>query len=262
MTSAAGHKPPHAWALACVRAACIAFVAFVAAVAGARAFGAILGVGPLSLHMLEHMALLSIAAPITGLALPNASTPSSGRALAFIAGLQIALLWTWHLPPVFSQASDSRALHLLMSGSLYGAGVWFWSAIQRTNARDRWQAVMALLLTGKLFCLFAAILVFAPRLLYSLDTHAHFGHGGVNLADQQLAGLIMITVCPLTYVAAGIVIAVRCIGALSDHEPQPGSILSRAQHVPAALIVPLSTTVGGCEGVRSALQPASTEASI
>ena len=41
-----------------------------------------------------------------------------------------------------------------------------------------------------------------------------------GLADQQLAGLLMITACPLTYVTAGVIIAARWVleldGAAAD----------------------------------------------
>ena len=53
----------------------------------------------------------------------------------------------------------------------------------------------ALLLTGKLVCLLAALMVFAPRALYG----AGHAHGAAALDDQQLAGLLMIAACPLSY---------------------------------------------------------------
>jgi putative membrane protein len=64
----------------------------------------------------------------------------------------------------------------------------------------------------RLFCLLGAIFVFAPRPLF-----AH--HGGVSLEDQQLAGLLMIVACPLTYVVAGTVIAARWVLALEGDRP-------------------------------------------
>ena len=247
---------------AAVRAFFLSAIALGASVAGARALGALLGLGPLALHMMEHMALLGVAAPVAAYASQKVPVRWSGPKLAAAAATQIALLWMWHLPPVFSAAGESSSLHLLMSGSLYAAGVWFWSAVQGIGARNRWQAVMALLLTGKLFCLFAAILVFSPRLLYGLGAHAHHGHTFGGLADQQLAGLIMITVCPLTYVAAGIVITVRWIAAMerADHAALPAGSMRRGFPSASFSILPLTALLGGCGGVQSALSPASPEA--
>jgi putative membrane protein len=71
-----------------------------------------------------------------------------------------------------------------------------------------------LLVTGKLFCLLGALLVFAPRSLYLLQNghEAHFGP--ITIEDQQLAGLLMLLACPLSYLLAGVVIASRAIFAL------------------------------------------------
>ncbi len=243
-----------------VRAMVFCGVALFASMAGARALAALLQVGPLSLHMLEHMALLGVAAPISALALRQVPIIWTGGRLAVACSAQIAMLWLWHLPPIFSAAADDRLLHFGMSGSLYLVGVWFWSAVQGTSGDNRWQSVLALLVTGKLFCLFAAILVFSPRPLYGFAVHAHHGHGALTLADQQLAGLVMLTVCPLTYVAAGIVIAAQWFTGLERRGHSQPLTRGTANVIAAVLAAPLISLLGGCAGVQSALAPASPEA--
>jgi putative membrane protein len=109
------------------------------------------------------------------------------------------------------QAGIPAAAMLLLSS------VWFWLAIfDRTGARLRGK-VAALLLTGKLFCLYAVLLTFAPRVLYGDAAR-------IDLADQQLAGLLMITACPLTYVLAAVVLISRWFRDLC--EAQNGNALS------------------------------------
>jgi putative membrane protein len=71
--------------------------------------------------------------------------------------------------------------------------------------------VLALLLTGKLTCLLAVLLVFAPRALYP---HA-------ALADQQFAGLLMLAACPLSYLGAALVITLRIVGVSGAAAPAP-----------------------------------------
>ena len=73
-----------------------------------------------------------------------------------------------------------------------------------------WQAILALLVTGKLACLLGALLVFAPRPIYAGPHH------GFDLADQQMAGLLMLAACPMSYVLAGIVIAVETLFAAGN----------------------------------------------
>jgi putative membrane protein len=91
----------------------------------------------------------------------------------------------------------------------------FWMMILETAAPAPWRAIAALMLTGKVACLLGALLVFAPRLV--LSTSAHQSHGGlVGVDDQQLAGLLMISVCPLSYIVAGVVIAAQTLSRLDD----------------------------------------------
>jgi putative membrane protein len=78
--------------------------------------------------------------------------------------------------------------------------------------------MFALLITGKLFCLLAALLVFSPRVLYpdALAAHRHAPVAADLLSDQHLAGLLMLVLCPLTYVLAGVLIAERWLRELRD----------------------------------------------
>jgi putative membrane protein len=114
-------------------------------------------------------------------------------------------------------------LGAVMSGALLFAAVMFWSALLGLAPGARWQAVPALLVTGKLVCLLGALLIFAMHPLY--------GHGTADgldtLTDQQLAGLLMVTACPLSYLLAGIVIAARFLSSL-ERRPLASSRLPRA----------------------------------
>jgi putative membrane protein len=86
---------------------------------------------------------------------------------------------------------------------LFLSAVAFWRLILTLIGARRWHAVPVLLLTGKLSCLLAALLVFSPRVLYG----PAFG-----LDDQHLAGLLMISACPLSYLVAGVVLSVQLVG--------------------------------------------------
>jgi cytochrome c oxidase subunit 2 len=233
-----------------------------ASLLASHVFGTVLKLGPLSQHMLDHIALLGIAAPASAWTLRRHLPRVTGRALAGLAVVQIALIWMWHLPPVFSAAvQTSTLLHVAMTVSLYLAGLMFWCAIVGLAERHLWQAILALLVTGKLFCLFAAVLVFSPRLLY--DVYAGHTHHAAQAAfsgldDQQLAGLIMIAVCPLTYVAAGIAVAIRWIASLEARYPDTGRHASVLRS--PLLIVPLVLLLSGCSTVQSTLVSASPEA--
>ena len=83
---------------------------------------------------------------------------------------------------------------LLSQVSLLAAASLFWWCVAGLGSERAWHAIAALLVTGKIFCLVAVILTFAPRPLYHM----------MSIGDQQLAGLVMITLCPLTYVASAL----------------------------------------------------------
>jgi putative membrane protein len=105
-----------------------------------------------------------------------------------------------------------------MQASLLVAATWFWIAVYE-GMRDRvtaWRPIVALLVTSKLFCLLGVLFIFAPRVLSAGAPHHQAAH---LLADQQLAGLLMIVACPLTYLLAGIVCAARWLAALERTSP-------------------------------------------
>jgi putative membrane protein len=200
-----------------------------------------LGMGnPLADHMAIHILSMNLVAPLAVLAwrwLLDARGPGSVTlALVPASVAQVALLWGWHMPSVLEAALANPVLHLAMQASLLVAALWFWAAVFDATGARRWRAVFALLVTGKLFCLLGILLVFAPRTLYAIGGAAGHLHGasGDALQDQQLAGLLMITACPLTYVLAGVVIAARWLLEL-DAEPAANRLHLGPAKVPDAL---------------------------
>lgn len=169
-----------------------------------------MSIGPLSGLMLQHMVLMNLVVPgliyILGPAIPSAAS----RYWPLATAIQLALLWGWHSPPALGAAMSNPIIMLAMGASLTAAAAWFWLAIYATPATGRWSAIFALLVTGKLFCLLGALLVFAPRSLFAaMMPEPDVIAISESLADQQLAGLVMLVVCPLIYVTAGVVLASR-----------------------------------------------------
>jgi putative membrane protein len=120
---------------------------------------------------------------------------------------------------MLATAMSSLVLMTTMHLSLMAAAMWFWGAILLCPRDGWWRAIFALLVTGKLFCLLGALLVFSPRALF---TASHFHHSASSIADQQMAGLVMLIACPLTYVLAGIAISARWFLALEANAQANG----------------------------------------
>lgn len=176
--------------------------------------------GAFSRHMIIHIVLMTVAAPIlAGLFLKqyySSVKPASIPALSAALTLQIVLLFTWHSPPGIGLMMEGHTGALIMHATLFLSALWFWLTILNQTGKHLWRSVIALLLTGKLFCLIAVLLIFAPRVLYGMtviNTPIT-----IELADQQLAGLLMVTVCPITYVLAAVVLISRWFQTISDSQ--------------------------------------------
>lgn len=187
--------------------------ASAAAILVAIGIASLFSMGPFAVHMLIHIALMNLAAPVIAVVLLQAWRAGFDRAswLWSATVIQLVLLWAWHAPSAHQATGHSTVISVAMHSTLFAASLAFWAVLISMTARNRWQAVFSLLITGKLACLLGAILIFAPRPLYKT------GHpGGVPLIldDQQLAGLIMISACPLSYVLAGVIIAAQAVNVL------------------------------------------------
>jgi putative membrane protein len=178
--------------------------------------------GPLSQHMALHILSMNVAAPLIAVMIVDRGTPRTfaPRWLWAVACMQILALWFLHTPRFHAMAAHDGAINVTMHGALAGLALAFWVALMSLGPEQRWHAPVALLLTGKLACLLAALLIFAPRLLYTAtDQHAHVGH--FSLADQQLAGLLMIVACPLSYLTAAVLITLDLIGPRESAKARP-----------------------------------------
>jgi putative membrane protein len=172
-------------------------------------------------HMAAHILTMNIVAPFLGAAvLAFSKMPERGGALLWLTtAVQLALLWAWHAPALQS-AMHLPGTMVVFHAALLLAATAFWVSVFSLSGSARWQAIPALLLTGKLVCLLAALLVFSPRAIY-----ASAGHAAHDLDDQQLAGLLMIAACPFCYLVAAVVMTVDLISG--QQRPTAASSIRR-----------------------------------
>ena len=179
--------------------------------------------GPLTGHMLVHIALMNAGGlAVASLLLRRVPAAGGGSAsVAMATFLQIALLWGWHAPPLLAGAAHAGSPGWAMPATLLAASTWFWASVFGARNDAGWSAVLALLVTSKLFCLLGVLYVFAPRVLYP-ELTAHGGAPHDALSDQQLAGLLMLIACPVCYVLTGLRISSRLIDDLATRPPRIG----------------------------------------
>jgi putative membrane protein len=174
--------------------------------------------GTFSHHMLAHIVLMAVMSPLlagmVGKRLIPVCRITGPKSLPAAAALQVAVFFAWHAPPVLAAGQTG----VLAAAMLFLSSFWFWLVIFDQADARLWGKVAALLLTGKLICLYAILLTFAPRVLY--DGTLNDAAAGIDLADQQLAGLLMLTACPLTYLLAATVLIYRWFWGLCEAQKE------------------------------------------
>lgn len=167
----------------------------------------------LTAHMVAHMTTVALAAPLLALGVAGTALDVAARwrgALAPVSAslIELAVVWGWHVPAARELASASAFGLVLEQASFCGAGWLLWSAClgagQHSDGARRAAAVAALLLTTMHMTLLGALIALAPRALFaSHGGAAHAGAAGA-LADQQLAGVVMLLVGGGSYLCGGL----------------------------------------------------------
>ncbi len=168
-----------------------------------------------SVHMVQHMLLELVAAPLLLLGAPvtlalRVASPSvrrsllrvlRSRAVAVISFPLLAWLlfaavnWGWHLSSLYDQALESPPLHYLQHASFLGAALLFWWPVVGADPA-RWRLPYPV----RLFYLFLAMpqnsflgvaLMSAPTVLYSHYLTNLRTWGPTALADQSVGGILM-----------------------------------------------------------------------
>lgn len=196
----------------------------------------------LSGHMVQHLLLVMVAAPLLVTGLPRVpltvalrgdvrrTLRRTGRR-PWIRGVwrgvtqpvvvwvvATGVLWAWHAPPLYQSALSDDALHAVEHASLFGTAVLFWWVVLDPRGRTRLGE------GGELVYLFAAglqggalgaLFTFAPSPIYPAYAATAPAWGLSALTDQQLAGLIMWIPFGTVYLA---VAATRFVGWLRASE--------------------------------------------
>jgi putative membrane protein len=181
---------------------------------------ALLWAGPLpdasawrfSAHMLLHMGVVAVAAPLLSLSAaggrldPARRWPNAFSPVAASIG-DLVIVWGWHAPWFHGLARTSSAALVAEQATFLLAGVWLWLAAcggeTGRPAVRAWMGVGALLFTSIHMTLLGALFALAPRAVYGSHAAAD------ALADQHLGGSIMLLVGASSYLAGGLWLARR-----------------------------------------------------
>lgn len=168
-----------------------------------------------SAHMLMHMAVVAVAAPLLALGLAGSRADPACRWPAWFAPIvasiiEFVVVWAWHAPALHQAARASAGMLVLEQASFLAVGLLLWlSAFGGSEARRRERAaagIGGLLLTSMHMTLLGVLLALAGRPLY-----VHAGGDAVALPfgltllqDQHLGGVLMLAVGGSAYLAGAL----------------------------------------------------------
>jgi cytochrome c oxidase assembly factor CtaG len=201
----------------------------------------------LTVHMVQHLLLMTLAPPCILLAAPVmpilhglprkfvqrviapclrcAGVHRLGRAFghpAFCWMAAVAVLVGWHLPPAFTLGMHSEEWHIVEHACFLITGLLFWwPVIQPWPSVPVWPpwCIVLYLFIATLPCdVLSGFFVFSDRIAYPVYVSTPRPPGFSVLEDQQCAGALMWTCVTAVYLIAGTMLATRVLSPLSYFE--------------------------------------------
>ncbi len=200
-----------------------------------------------SAHMVQHLLLTLVAAPLLAYARPAAALvaglPAAGRDVVRQAGtgglrqvghalarplvvwaVGALALWAWHMPSLYEAALAHDALHVVEHASFLGVAVLFWSLVVNSGRRRgvaRPVAALLVFANGVQGTALGAVLLFASTPLYPGHDAGAALWGRSPMDDQQLAGALMWAPPAVVYVATVGWLLYRWFEEMADAYPDP-----------------------------------------
>ena len=174
-------------------------------------------------HMLAHMGVVAIAAPLIALGIASSSRKrGEERSLPLLLSLPIVaslveliVVWGWHVPAARSWVETSTFATAFEQATFLAAGLFLWlSCLSRGSAAasaHRAAGAFGLLLTTVHMTLLGALLALSPRPLYGLGEVTCFGVTLDAAQDQQLGAVVMLFVGAAVYLAGGVTLLARLL---------------------------------------------------
>lgn len=155
-------------------------------------------------HMVQHLILMLVAAPLILLGTRSSALPNIPAAACWLAGTGAVILW--HIPPVFDLALRSTFWHDFERVSFLLAGLLFWRPVVGSSG---WSGPLYLFLATLPCDALSAFLVFCGHVVYRPHLSA--------LDDQELAGAIMWVAVTFFYLIPALVLATRQLSGERGH---------------------------------------------
>lgn len=199
-----------------------------------------------SAHMVQHVLLVLVAAPLLAVAAPlpallRGLPPGFARAVAAVRRgpigaigrslahpavawvLHVSTLWGWHAAGAYDAALRVPALHVAEHATFVLTGILLWASVlgpHRARAADGAGVLMVFGLAVQ-SVLLSALLTFAGESWYESYATTTAAWGLTPLADQQLAGAIMWIPAGAVHVGIGLALCVTWIRSTEEVATRP-----------------------------------------
>ncbi len=186
------------------------------------------------MHMIQHMTLMNVAAPLMVLGAPGLvaiyALPLAWRQRfggwkrevrtrgprwyllwqpLLMWSVYAGAMWIWHLPNLYTAALHNEALHDFQHLTFFLTACLFWRVLLDPISRlrlSRGVGVIYLFTTSLHATLLGVFMALAPSVWYPFYEGKTLSWGVTALQDQQLAGLIMWMPACMVYAAAAAVV--------------------------------------------------------
>ncbi|MEY8840445.1 cytochrome c oxidase assembly protein [Cribrihabitans sp. XS_ASV171] len=158
--------------------------------------------GAFPAHMLRHMGLVALAAPLLVLALPAVGRIAPPVAIA--AAIEFAVVWAFHLPLAHATTQSGGVWYLFEQALFLAAGVAVWASALPPS--PRLAGAVGLLLTSMHMTLLGALLILAPK-----DLYAEICGRAPDLSGQQLGGILMLAMGTPAYLFGGLALTASAL---------------------------------------------------
>lgn len=195
----------------------------------------------LAVHMVQHLLLTLVAAPLLALSaptlpllqgLPHRVRRPAARAHARVRSLRswtahgvwpfavvavyAATHWLWHLPGPYQAALGNDAVHAAEHVTMLGSAVLLWWTVLQSGRRSTFgygTGIAVVFLSALQHAALGGVLTLAPAVLYPAYAASAAGAGMPALHDQQLAGTLMWAPSKVLH---GLVVALLVMAWLRD----------------------------------------------
>ncbi len=165
-----------------------------------------------TVHMLLHLGIVAVAAPLLAYGIMDTQFDFSGRVVwmtpVLASVIELIVIWIWHVPASRALASASAHVSLLELFSFLVAGFLLWLVCLRRghNGEGRLAGTIGLLFTSVHMTLLGVLLALAPRPLYGGGEVSCFGIPLDAASDRQIGGVVMLAVGATSYLMGAVVL--------------------------------------------------------